>query len=66
MKPSIQLSITGISGHMPVQRGRSDTKLSAFVGASRGAECQICHFGCSQLPPEYQAACHLACDLAVC
>lgn len=66
MKPSIQISVTEIGGHVPVRRGRSNAKVSGGVDASRGTECQLCHFGCTQLAPEHQAACHLACDLIAC
>lgn len=49
----------------PVQRGMATGAIARGVQAS-SAECDLCHFGCTFLPPQEAALCHIACDLTLC
>jgi len=50
---------------VPVMRGLSSEGAVRGVSAS-SVECDICHFGCTFLPPQEQAACHVLCNLTLC
>lgn len=65
MKRTLRREPASTADMKPVQRGMATGAIARGVQAS-SAECDLCHFGCTFLPPQEAALCHIACDLTLC
>jgi hypothetical protein len=63
MKWTLNRRLTSSAEMSPVTRGLSTAAVAHGVAAS-STECDLCHFGCSFLPPKEAQACHIACNLS--
>ena len=65
MKRTLTRKLSSSANMVPVMRGLSSESAVRGVSAS-SVECDICHLGCTFLPPQEQAACHVLCNLTLC
>lgn len=65
MRPSVSFEVTSTRSMRTIMRSGGSGASTAGVKAN-GLECDLCHVGCTFLPPHQQAACHALCNATLC